>query len=186
MPLGLFAGRSRTPTRKKSLTFKDRRRILLRRGGGEDTVVRGRGSEDRLRILREWPISGPCELPRQDRSSRRRRCWISPSLRRAKGIYPLPVLKWLKSSSTHSGEYAKSPGALDGLRGGSAASQGGLASSTGSTRTTAPICRSMSSRSPSIQFSTILPSTTLSMVRPVNLTSLPVGAIPMNSPLWVP
>ena len=61
-------------------------------------MVRGRGSEDRLRILREWPISGPCELPRQDRSSRRRRCWISPSLRRAKGIYPLPVLKWLKST----------------------------------------------------------------------------------------
>jgi len=41
MPLGLFAGRSRTPTRKKSPTFEDRDRPRFVGGGGADTLAKG-------------------------------------------------------------------------------------------------------------------------------------------------
>ena len=41
MPLGLFAGRSRTPTRKKSPTLEDRDGPRFVGGGGADTLAKG-------------------------------------------------------------------------------------------------------------------------------------------------
>ena len=60
MPLGLFAGRSLTPTRKKSPTFEEERDHLLpTRAGAADAAPTRCSPEDRARSLRGGSISEP-------------------------------------------------------------------------------------------------------------------------------
>lgn len=54
---GRRPGCSRTPTRKKSPTFKDRNPLLAAQAGGGDAATKRCSLEDRARDLREWPIS---------------------------------------------------------------------------------------------------------------------------------
>jgi hypothetical protein len=78
----------------------DRNRLLSAGGGGEDTLPKGRGLKTGVKAS-DWPVSEPCELPCQDRSSRARAPGAPLSWRGwATSTPTLSAPKWLKSSFT--------------------------------------------------------------------------------------
>jgi len=65
MPLGLFAGCSRTPTRKKSQILKEPETASSAQEEVEKTRCRKGAARKTGLEASEWPISEPCELPCQ-------------------------------------------------------------------------------------------------------------------------
>jgi hypothetical protein len=99
MPLGLFAGCPRTPTRKKSQIFKETAAASSAQEEAEKRRCRkGAAPTIGLEAL-DWPVSEPCELPCQDRSSRAQAPRAALSWRGwATSTPTLSAPKWLKSS----------------------------------------------------------------------------------------
>ncbi len=99
MPLGLFAGRCARATRKKSQIFKETATASSAQEAAEKTRCPKDVALKTGVKASDWPVSEPCELPCQDRSSRARapgaplpwRSW-------ATSTPTLSAPKWLKSS----------------------------------------------------------------------------------------
>jgi hypothetical protein len=102
MPLGLLAGCSRTPTRKKSQIFKETATASSAQEEAEKETRCPKVAALKTGLkASDWPVFGAlCELPCQDRNSSRARAPRAPLPWRgwATSTPTLSAPKWLKSS----------------------------------------------------------------------------------------